>query len=83
MSRTLKHTLARAFHKRLKAAYRRQPNSDWRQGFLAAYEAFPIAVTRVTRYGLLKRRYEAGCKVIDRRIARAKLKASDRRVCDD
>lgn len=81
MSRTFKHTLARAFHKQLAAAMRLQPRPGWWDAYRDVIEAFPIAVMHVTRYGM-KRHYEAGVKVLDRRSARAKLKQADRRVDD-
>ena len=73
MSRTIKQTLARAFHKVWKAALRTQDHGAMQQACLD----FPLEATLVTRYGI-KRGYEAGIKIKSRRSARMKLKEADR-----
>lgn len=73
MSRTIKQTLARAFHKVWKAAMRARDYTAMQQVRLD----FPLEATQVTRYGV-KRHYEAGIKIKSRRSARMKLKEADR-----
>jgi hypothetical protein len=66
MSRTFKHIAARAFHKRLRAT----------SGYAArraAYGAATPGAIGTTRYGV-KRHYEAGMKVKNRRSKKFKAK---------